>query len=78
MKTFEEYKDIQSKNETLKFKGFTSTSLKKEEALRPISNGLNKDGVPVLYQINNLSEDSFGAFNYFKLDNSEYTLFPNE
>ena len=37
--------------------------------------GLSKDDVPVLYQINNL--DKFG-YNYFKLDNEEYSLFPYE
>ena len=37
--------------------------------------GLNKDQVPVLYQINNLHKD---GFNYFKLDNEEYSLFPHE
>ena len=37
--------------------------------------GLSKDVVPVLYQIHNLSE--YG-WNYFKLDSSDYSLFPNE
>ena len=37
--------------------------------------GLSKDDVPVLYQIHNLSED---GFKYFKLDNLDYSLFPNE
>jgi hypothetical protein len=37
--------------------------------------GLNKDQVAVLYQINNLDED---GFTYFKLDNSDYSLFPSE
>ena len=37
--------------------------------------GLSKDVVPVLYQIHNLDED---GFNYFKLDNADYSLFPNE
>ena len=37
--------------------------------------GLSKDVVPVLYQIHNLSE--YG-FYYFKLDNLDYSLFPNE
>ena len=36
---------------------------------------LSKDVVPVLYQIHNLSED---GWNYFKLDNADYSLFPNE
>ena len=37
--------------------------------------GLSKDVVPVLYQIHNLRED---GFDYFKLDNLDYSLFPNE
>ena len=37
--------------------------------------GLSKDVVPVLYQIHNLRKD--GHF-YFKLDNLDYSLFPNE
>ena len=37
--------------------------------------GLSKDVVPVLYQIHNLSE--YGYW-YFKLDNLDYSLFPNE
>ena len=37
--------------------------------------GLSKDYVPVLYQIYNLDEN---GFYYFNLDNSEYSLFPNE
>ena len=37
--------------------------------------GLSKDVVPVLYQIHNLSK--FG-YDYFKLDNLDYSLFPNE
>ncbi len=36
---------------------------------------LSKDVVPVLYQIHNL--DSWG-YDYFKLDNLDYSLFPNE
>ncbi|MFN9899750.1 MAG: hypothetical protein ACK55Z_13370 [bacterium] len=36
---------------------------------------MSKDDVPVLYQIHNL--DEFG-FDYFKLDNLDYSLFPNE
>ena len=37
--------------------------------------GLSKDVVPVLYQIHNLDER---GFHYFKLDNLDYSLFPNE
>ena len=37
--------------------------------------GLSKDVVPVLYQIHNLDE---GGNYYFKLDNADYSLFPNE
>ena len=37
--------------------------------------GLSKDVVPVLYQIHNLNE---GGLDYFKLDNLDYSLFPNE
>ena len=37
--------------------------------------GLSKDVVPVLYQIHNLNED---GYRYFKLDNLDYSLFPNE
>jgi len=37
--------------------------------------GLSKDVVPVLYQIHNL--DEYG-YDYFKLDNLDYSLFPNE
>ena len=37
--------------------------------------GLSKDVVPVLYQIYNLSEN---GWDYFKLDNLDYSLFPNE
>ena len=37
--------------------------------------GLSKDVVPVLYQIHNLDQDGFW---YFKLDNADYSLFPNE
>ncbi len=36
---------------------------------------LSKDDVPILYQIHNLRED---GFCYLKLDNSDYSLFPNE
>ena len=37
--------------------------------------GLSKDVVPVLYQIHNLDKD---GWNYFKLDNLDYSLFPKE
>ncbi len=37
--------------------------------------GLSKDVVPVLYQIHNLSKR---GYDYFKLDNLDYSLFPNE
>ena len=37
--------------------------------------GLNKEDVPVLYQINNLSNV---GYSYFKLDNADYSLFPYE
>ena len=37
--------------------------------------GLSKDQVSVLYKISNLRED---GFNYFNLDNTEYSLFPYE
>ncbi len=37
--------------------------------------GLNKEDVPVLYQINNLDQN---GFFYFKLDNADYSLFPYE
>ena len=37
--------------------------------------GLSRDDVPVLYQINNLSELAWG---YFKLDSEEYSLFTYE
>ena len=37
--------------------------------------GLSKDDIPVLYQINNLSED---GLNYFILDNADYSLFHDE
>ena len=75
MKIFEEYKDKKNKNRKLQLRGFTSTSLKKEEAFKFMFRGLNKDQVAVLYQINNLDED---GFLYFKLDNSDYSLFPYE
>ena len=38
-------------------------------------NGLKKDDVPVLYQINGLRED---GWYYFKLDNADYSIFPYE
>ena len=37
--------------------------------------GLRKDYVPVLIIIHNLDEN---GFYYFNLDNSEYSLIPNE
>ena len=37
--------------------------------------GLSKDVVPVLYQIHNLDED---GYEYFKLDNLDYSLLSNE
>jgi len=37
--------------------------------------GLSKDVVPVLYQIHYLNER---GYEYFKLDNADYSLFPNE
>jgi hypothetical protein len=75
LEIFEEYKDIKNKNGELKLRGFTSTSLNKEEAFKFMFTGLNKKDVPVLYQINGLRKD---GFNYFKLDNSDYSLFPYE
>ena len=41
LKIFDEYQDIQNKKEKLLLWGFTSTSLKKEEALKFISEELN-------------------------------------
>ena len=75
MKIFEEYKDLKNKNEELRLRGFTSTSLNKEIAFSFMFRGLSKDVVPVLYQIHNLS--GYG-FYYFKLDNADYSLFPYE
>ncbi len=75
LKIFEEYNDIKNKNEYLELRRFTSTSLKKEEAIRFMFTGLKKEDVPVLYQINNLNKD---GFYYFKLDNTDYSLFPYE
>ena len=75
LKIFEEYKDIQNKKENLELRGFTSTSLKKEEAFKFMFTGLNKEDVPVLYQINGLNEN---GWHYFKLDNADYSLFPYE
>ncbi len=41
--------------------------------------GLSKEDVPVLYQIHNLREDgAYGFPAYFKLDSSDYSLFPQE
>ena len=59
LKIFEEYKDKKNKNRKLRLRGFTSTSLKKEEAFKFMFRGLSKDQVAVLYQINNLDEDGF-------------------
>ena len=49
LKIFEEYKDLKNKNEKLKLRGFTSTSLNKEIAFSFMFRGLSKDDVPVLY-----------------------------
>jgi hypothetical protein len=54
LKIFEEYQDKKNKNESLELLGFTSTSLKKEEAFKFMFGGLSKDQVAVLYQISNL------------------------
>ena len=75
MKIFEHYKDFKNGNRKLELKGFTSTSLKKEIAFSFMFRDLDKDVVPVLYQIHYL--DQIG-FYYFKLDNADYSLFPNE
>ncbi len=74
LKIFEEYKDIQNKNELLELRGFTSTSLEKKEAFKFMFKGLNKEDVAVLYQINNLN---YGYY-YFILDNADYSLFHYE
>ncbi len=37
--------------------------------------GQNNEDFPVLYQINNLDKN---GWNYFKLDNEDYSLFPQE
>ena len=79
MKIFEEYKDIKNKNEMLKLRGFTSTSLNKEISFSFMFTKLSKEDVPVLYQIHNLKEDGYGGLPaYFKLDSSDYSLFPQE
>ena len=70
-----EYNQIKNNKESLELKGFTSTSLNKEEAFKFMFKGLSNDDVPVLYQINNLN--NFGKY-YFKLDNTDYSLFPYE
>ena len=75
LKIFEDYTDIQNKNRKLLLRGFTSTSSKKEEAIKFMFRGLSKDQVPLLYQINNLDQD---GLDYFKLDNEDYSLFPYE
>ena len=66
---------MKKKDEWLELKGFTSTSLKKEIAFSFMFRNLRKDDVPVLYKINNLNKN--GEW-YFKLDNSDYSLFPYE
>jgi hypothetical protein len=75
LKIFEEYKDIQNKNEKIILRGFTRTSIKKKEAIKFMFTGLSNKDIPVLYQINNLSEV---GLCYFILDNSEYSLFSYE
>ena len=80
LKIFEDYKDILNKKKGLykkylQIKGFTSTTLKKEEAFKYIFKGLRNDDVPVLYQIRNQKED---GHYYFHLDSEEYSLFPYE
>ena len=49
LKIFEEYKDKQNKKRKLLLRGFTSTSLKKEEAFKFMFRGLSKDQVSILY-----------------------------
>jgi hypothetical protein len=56
-------------------KGFTSTSLNIEIAFKFMFKRLREEDVPVLYQIDNLDKD---GWYYFKLDNSDYSLFPKE
>ena len=75
METFKEYKEIKNKNESLTLRGFTSTSLKKDKAFGFLFRGLRKDFVPVLYQINNLSEK---GYKHFYLDSEEYSLYSDE
>ena len=75
MNKFEEYKDIHNKKDWIELKGFTSTSLVKEEALKFMFRGLSLEEIPVLYQISNLCER---GESYFKLDNEDYSLFPYE
>jgi hypothetical protein len=72
---FKEYKEIKEKNKKLQIKGFTSTSMKKEIAYKFMFKGLKKNEVAVLYQIKNLNGK---GWYYFKLDNSDYSLFPKE
>ncbi len=73
LEIFKKYKDIQNKNGDLELRGFTSTSLKKEETFKFMFKGLKKEDVSVLYQINNLDDN---GLLYFKLDNADYSLFP--
>ncbi len=76
MKIFEEYKNMQIYNEFPELRrGFTSTSLNKDIAISFMLKELSEDDVPVLYQIQNLSED---GYSYFKLDNEDYSSFPHE
>ena len=49
LKIFEEYKDIQNNDEGLELRGFTSTSLEKEVAIKFMLRGLSIEYVPVLY-----------------------------
>jgi len=54
---------------------YTSTSLKEKIAYKFMFRGLKNDDVSVLYEISNLDEK---GFNYFKLDNKEYAMYPHE
>jgi hypothetical protein len=49
--------------------------MKKEIAYKFMFKGLKKNEVAVLYQIKNLNGK---GWYYFKLDNSDYSLFPKE
>jgi hypothetical protein len=75
LKIIDEYNDIKNKNGLLELSGFTSTSLKKEEALKFMFKGLKNEDIPVLYQINNLDKK---GWYYFKLNNADYSLFSYE